>query len=68
MRAKRALSVPEGRFLGRVPKRLYLVFCDHSIAGVWLTKRGAMEAARMRSVRGPLHFVAGPYVLREAGK
>lgn len=53
---------------GRLYPRVWLVFCDHSIVGVWRTKRDAIAATRMRS-KGSLleveYHVVGPYVLRD---
>ncbi len=52
---------------GRLFRRLWLVFCDHSVVGVWRTKREAVDAVRVRA-RGSIlevdYHVAGPYVLR----
>lgn len=51
------------------PDRVWLVICDHSIAGVWQTRREAEAAVRLRERQAspPIeHHVVGPYVLRTA--
>jgi hypothetical protein len=48
------------------PRRVFLVFCDHSVLGVWRSKRAAKAAARARSDESILeveYHVVGPYVL-----
>ena len=51
---------------GLVVRRVYLVLTDHSIAGVWFTKREAIAAARLRIEQASkpiVHIVRGPFVL-----
>lgn len=48
-------------------RRVWLILCDHSVAGVWRTRREAEEVLRFRrenSVELIEHFVMGPYVLQ----
>jgi hypothetical protein len=50
-----------------VLKRVWLVFVDHSIVGVWRNKRDADKAVRLRqqhAISNITHFVAGPYALQ----
>ena len=51
-------------------RRIWLVLCDHSILGVWRTKREALAATRLRA-KGSLleveYHVVGPYVLEQRG-
>jgi hypothetical protein len=50
-------------------RRVWLVFVDHSVVGVWRTRREAREAAKLRGSIGRLPlFVIGPYVLQRGAK
>lgn len=52
---------------GMLFRRLWVAFCDHSIIGVWRTRKEAENATRLR-VEGSLleveYHVVGPYILR----
>lgn len=58
---------------GRRPwlKRVWLLLTDHSVGGVWGTKREAIAAMRLRqgdhSLAHTEFYVAGPYVLENRG-
>ncbi len=46
-------------------KRVWLVFCDHSVVGVWRSRKEAEEAIELRSAGGLFqveHYLAGPFV------
>lgn len=47
-------------------RRVWLVLVDHSVVGVFRSKKEARESIRWRnhSINRLPHFVAGPYVLR----
>jgi hypothetical protein len=51
-----------------VPRRVWLVWVDHSVAGVWRSKREANASVQLR-VKGSLfpvaYTVTGPYVLQD---
>ena|SRR5688572_18982293 len=54
-----------------VLRRVWLVFVDHSILGVWRSKREATAAVRLRqrhTVSNVAHFIAGPFVLAPGAK
>jgi hypothetical protein len=44
-------------------QRVWLVYVDHSIVGVWPTKKAAEAAVRLRSRSDIAHRIVGPYVL-----
>lgn len=49
------------------PRRIWLATCDHSVVGIWATKRAALAGTRMgrlNSMREVAYFIAGPYLLR----
>ena len=48
-------------------RRVWLVLVDHSVVGVWRTRREARAAVALRNHAGPgelPHFIVGPYVLQ----
>lgn len=51
-------------------RRVWLVLVDHSVVGVFRSKKEARDSIRWRnnSINKLPHFVAGPYVLQRGGK
>lgn len=62
------MGAPAKRKRSALLMRVWLVLCDHSIAGAFRTKREAEAHCRLREQRRgpdqPMHFVVGPYVLQ----
>lgn len=53
------------------PRRVWLVYCDHSVLGVWSSKRAALAGSRMGRLNSLLeveYHVIGPYVLERGGR
>lgn len=52
-----------------IRRRIYLVLCDHSIAGVQGSQRAAIDLAKDRhehATKPIKHFIVGPYLLDDA--
>lgn len=52
-------------------KRVFIVFCDHSVLSVHRTRRLAEQAIRLRqqhTISNIVHFTLGPFVLERGAK